>query len=198
MVAGETLPENEKVADPVHGDKTDDAARWWRAYQLAENDRADELRGLAAAAGATQSGRGLANPERAIDPDQHGRHTTDWRPGLPARVVGGEAVQHLPVRPVTPAIPQPGKASPCLSATCRPQGTTRSGSRSCRWMIQATAQLGEIIDLIRVPCRTSAAYCRARRPNWSMASAVRCMRCSSTGPTGKSGSDMTAVTSPGS
>jgi hypothetical protein len=49
MVAGETLPENEKVADPVHGDKTDDAARWWRAYQLAENDRADELRGLAAA-----------------------------------------------------------------------------------------------------------------------------------------------------
>jgi hypothetical protein len=49
MVAGETRPENEKVADPVHGDKTDDAARWWRAYQLAENDRADELRGLAAA-----------------------------------------------------------------------------------------------------------------------------------------------------
>jgi hypothetical protein len=60
------------------------------------------------------------------------------------------------------------------------------------------AQLGEIIDFIRVPCRTSAAYCRARTPNWSMASAVRCMRCSLTGPTGKSGSDMTAVTSPGS
>lgn len=101
-------------------------------------------------------------------------------------------------RPVTPAIPQPGKASPCLSATCRPQGTTRCGSRSCRWMTQATAQLGEIIDLIRVPCRTSSAYCRARTPNWSMASAVRCMRCSLTGPTGKSGSDMTAVTSRGS
>jgi hypothetical protein len=49
MVAGETRPENEKVADPVHGDKTDDAARWWRAYQLAENDQADELRALTAA-----------------------------------------------------------------------------------------------------------------------------------------------------
>jgi hypothetical protein len=44
-----TAPENEKVADPVHGDKTDDAARWWRAYQLAENDQVDELRRLAAA-----------------------------------------------------------------------------------------------------------------------------------------------------
>ena len=37
------------MADPVYGDKTDDAARWWRAYQLAENDQADELRRLAAA-----------------------------------------------------------------------------------------------------------------------------------------------------
>jgi hypothetical protein len=44
-----TAPENEKVADPVHVDQTDDAARWWRAYQLAENDQADELRRLAAA-----------------------------------------------------------------------------------------------------------------------------------------------------
>ena len=35
------------MADPVHGDKTDDAARWWRAYQLAENDQVDELRRLA-------------------------------------------------------------------------------------------------------------------------------------------------------
>jgi hypothetical protein len=43
------VPENEKVADLVHGDKTDDAARWWRAYQLAENDQVDELRRLAAA-----------------------------------------------------------------------------------------------------------------------------------------------------
>ena len=60
MVAGETRPENEKVADPVHGDKTDDAARWWRAYQLAENDRADELRGLAAA-GDDHAGRQLAS-----------------------------------------------------------------------------------------------------------------------------------------
>ena len=42
-------PENAKVADFVHGDKTDDAARWWRAYQLAENDQVDELRRLAAA-----------------------------------------------------------------------------------------------------------------------------------------------------
>jgi hypothetical protein len=63
---------------------------------------------------------------------------------------------------------------------------------------QATAQLGGIIGLIRVPCRTSAAYCGARTPNWSMASAVRCMRCSLTGPMGKSGSGMTAVTSRGS
>lgn len=37
------------MADPVHGDETDDAARWWRAYQLAENDQVDELRRLAAA-----------------------------------------------------------------------------------------------------------------------------------------------------
>jgi diadenosine tetraphosphatase ApaH/serine/threonine PP2A family protein phosphatase len=49
MVGVETLPEDEKVADPVHGGKTDDAARWWRAYQLAENDQVDELRRLAAA-----------------------------------------------------------------------------------------------------------------------------------------------------
>ena len=121
----------------------------------------------------------------------------DLSPFLP-RTPQGRARQRSRSRPVTPAIPQPGKASPCLSATCRPQGTTRCGSRSCRWMTQATAQLGEIIDLIRVPCRTSSAYCRARTPNWSMASAVRCMRCSLSGPTGKSGSDMTAVTSRGS
>jgi hypothetical protein len=76
-------------------------------------------------------------------------------------------------------------------------GTIRSGSRSCRWMTQATAQLGGIIALIRVPLRTSPAYCWARMPNWSMASAVRCMRSLFTGPTGKSGSDMTAVTSGG-
>lgn len=31
------------------GDDTDDAARWWRAYQLAQDDRVDELRQLAAA-----------------------------------------------------------------------------------------------------------------------------------------------------
>jgi hypothetical protein len=37
------------VADPVHGDETDDAARWWQAYQLADDDQADELRRLAAA-----------------------------------------------------------------------------------------------------------------------------------------------------
>jgi hypothetical protein len=49
MVAGETRPENEKVADPFHGDETDDAARWWRAYQLADSDQVDELRRLAAA-----------------------------------------------------------------------------------------------------------------------------------------------------
>ena len=31
------------------GDEASDAARWWRAYVLAENDQADELRELAAA-----------------------------------------------------------------------------------------------------------------------------------------------------
>jgi hypothetical protein len=31
------------------GEQASDAARWWRAYQLAENDQADELRELAAA-----------------------------------------------------------------------------------------------------------------------------------------------------
>jgi hypothetical protein len=49
MAGGESQPENENVADPFHGDKTDDAGRWWRAYQLAENDQVDELRRLAAA-----------------------------------------------------------------------------------------------------------------------------------------------------
>ena len=49
MKPSATATENEKVADPVHGDNTDDAARWWRAYQLAENDQVDELRRLAAA-----------------------------------------------------------------------------------------------------------------------------------------------------
>jgi len=33
---------------PSPGDEASDAARWWRAYVLAENDREDELRGLAA------------------------------------------------------------------------------------------------------------------------------------------------------
>jgi hypothetical protein len=37
------------VADPIHGGEADDAARWWRAYQLAGSDQVDELRGLAAA-----------------------------------------------------------------------------------------------------------------------------------------------------
>jgi hypothetical protein len=37
------------VAELTDADKTDDAARWWRAYRLAENDQVDELRGLARA-----------------------------------------------------------------------------------------------------------------------------------------------------
>jgi len=49
MAGGETRLENEEVADPVDGEQADDAARWWQAYQLAENDQADELRRLAAA-----------------------------------------------------------------------------------------------------------------------------------------------------
>lgn len=37
------------MTGPVRGDTADDAARWWRAYQLAGGDQVDELRGLAAA-----------------------------------------------------------------------------------------------------------------------------------------------------
>src|ERR1700722_19401900 len=50
MVSWDRDPgKNEKVSSPIHGDEADDAARWWRAYQLAEKDRGGELRGLAAA-----------------------------------------------------------------------------------------------------------------------------------------------------
>jgi hypothetical protein len=52
--------ENENVAGLMSGDMTDDAARWWRAYQLAENDQVDELRGLAAA-GDDEASRQLAS-----------------------------------------------------------------------------------------------------------------------------------------
>jgi hypothetical protein len=37
------------VPDPIEDEQPDDAARWWRAYQLAENDQVAELRRLAAA-----------------------------------------------------------------------------------------------------------------------------------------------------
>jgi hypothetical protein len=47
------------VTGLMHGDTTDDAGRWWRAYQLAENDQVDKLRRLAAA-GDDQAGRQLA------------------------------------------------------------------------------------------------------------------------------------------
>jgi hypothetical protein len=36
------------AASPSPGDEASDAARWWRAYVLAENDQEDELRALAA------------------------------------------------------------------------------------------------------------------------------------------------------
>jgi hypothetical protein len=39
------------VADPIHGGKTDDAARWWQAHQLADCDRLDELRERAGTGG---------------------------------------------------------------------------------------------------------------------------------------------------
>jgi hypothetical protein len=42
------------------GEDTEDAARWWRAYQLAQNDQVDELRQLAAA-GDQHAGRQLAS-----------------------------------------------------------------------------------------------------------------------------------------
>jgi hypothetical protein len=48
------------VTGPMRGDTTDDAARWWRAYQLAGSDQVDELRGLAAA-GDDEASRQLAS-----------------------------------------------------------------------------------------------------------------------------------------
>jgi diadenosine tetraphosphatase ApaH/serine/threonine PP2A family protein phosphatase len=47
------------VTGPMHGATADAAARWWRAYQLAENDQVDELRRLAAA-GDEEASRQLA------------------------------------------------------------------------------------------------------------------------------------------
>ena len=48
------------VTGLMRGDTTDDAARWWRAYQLAESDQVDELRGLAAG-GDDEASRQLAS-----------------------------------------------------------------------------------------------------------------------------------------
>jgi hypothetical protein len=42
-------PGSEQPALNKHDDVSGDAARWWRAYQLAERDQVDELRRLAAA-----------------------------------------------------------------------------------------------------------------------------------------------------
>jgi hypothetical protein len=52
-------------------DQASDAARWWRAYTLAETDQVDELRKLAAA-GDDHARRQLASwlSERAASPDQ--------------------------------------------------------------------------------------------------------------------------------
>lgn len=55
-------PENEKVADLVHGDKTDDAARW-----LADHDLLDELRDRISAGGGYHALRELAR--RLIERD---------------------------------------------------------------------------------------------------------------------------------
>ena len=51
------------------------------------------------------------------------------------------------------------------------------------------------IDLTRVSCRTSVVYCAPSMPNCSMASATRWIRALSTGPIGKPGSVISAVTS---
>jgi hypothetical protein len=49
-VAGVEMRQTEYMAGSrLPGEQASDAARWWRAYQLAENDQADELRELAAA-----------------------------------------------------------------------------------------------------------------------------------------------------
>jgi hypothetical protein len=58
--AGGDRAENGNVAGLMDGDTTDDAARLWRAYQLAENDQVDELRQLAAA-GDDEASRQLAS-----------------------------------------------------------------------------------------------------------------------------------------
>jgi Spy/CpxP family protein refolding chaperone len=78
MMGGETRPGNETVADPAHGDETDDAARWWRAYQLAENDQVDELRRLAGA-GDDHARRQLASwlSDRAFPVEMAGQATME-------------------------------------------------------------------------------------------------------------------------
>ena len=83
---GETRVQNEKVSNPVHGDEADDAARWWRAYQLAEKDQADELRGLAGA-GDDHARRQLASwlsdrayPASVADPAKLGEAIDVIRP----------------------------------------------------------------------------------------------------------------------
>ena len=84
-------------------------------------------------------------------------------------VEGGEGrgstfTVRLPLLPTpTPGAQQPADASSLL---LRPQ------------------EPGPTIDLTRVPRSTSALYCRPSRPNWSMATATRWMRASSSGPIG--------------
>ncbi len=55
-----------------------------------------------------------------------------------------------------------------------------------------------IIDLTRLPLWTSLASFSGSMPNWSMESAIRWIRTSSTGPVGNPGSAMTEVTDRGS
>jgi hypothetical protein len=63
------------------GDAAEDAERWWRAYQLAENDRAGELR------------------ERADSGDEHARRQlASW---LADRASTGEAIEVI--RPLADA-----------------------------------------------------------------------------------------------
>jgi hypothetical protein len=101
------------VSSPIHGDEADDAARWWRAYQLAEKDRADELRGLAAA-GDDHARSQLASwlsdrayPGSMADPAKLGEAIEVIRPLADA----GDDVAELWLATNTPCVSWPGGSS---------------------------------------------------------------------------------------
>ena len=82
------------------GGELDDAARWWRAYVLAEDDHADQL------------------SELAVAGDNHaGRRLASW---LFDRARMGEVIAVIPQRSqIAAALPQPpGPGPPATLAAC--------------------------------------------------------------------------------